>query len=342
MDLNCETMKDFPTLPPIRDDRHCDLDGAGQLYHRRGFTEIMQKIYHCRAEYINHDGNAILIYKRLHPLACKGYITSPLNIAPAVMGKGDWPVMLSHLRGFADQNNMPLHLTTTSDAAIPADFQTIQPNLLSVLTLPDTLEGRFPLYKQRQRSKVRSAIKNNADHVTLKWGDAHELKQWFTILQNLYRHKHRMITQPFSLYHHLHDKGYGHLLIAKCNHSRHILGGLFMLCDTHEWEYGWGAVSPQGQKQSIMNLLMDQAIQSAILAGAKSFNFGASPNSDSDLRFFKTRWGAQEIPLTHIFYNQQAHITDLNESYKTIRALIPYVPNPVLGLASRLAVPFLI
>ena len=152
-----------------------------------------------------------------------------------------------------------------------------------------------------------------------------DLDQWFRVLMRLYRDKHRMITQPKSLFQRLFDcPEFTKLFIAKKEDK--VIGGILILFDSNRWDYCWGAVVPEFTKFGVSSLIINEAIVGAIEAGASTFGFGSSSPTDKNLLEFKSKWGCDEISMFYHYWNHRPNNIDLSNDFQLIRNAFPYIP----------------
>jgi len=280
-------------------------------------------------------------------------ITSmPFNFYPPLIGSDNNDVAMESLIRQAKSMGGKCYVEFKSFSDISPEFrhlydiQTIQPSRVSLLTLEGEYEEQRKKYQKRFSQKLSTHWKKSVE-MNIKIESARtfeELKEWYMILLKLYRDKHKMIAQPFRLFEKLimihEEQDFSDLLIAKIQDN--IIGGIVILKDKMIWEYSWGATLEKYNHLGVNKLLLDYAIQKAILARARIFGFGSSSPTDKNLRFFKSRWGSEEHTIYYHYWNYTPKEIDLNSSYLTVRNLYSKLPLFILAHLPNLIIPHLV
>lgn len=148
-------------------------------------------------------------------------------------------------------------------------------------------------------------IKNAQTHgVQIKVGKSLEDVRAFYSLHLQTRRRQGVPIQPYHYFELLHkrliEQGLGFVLLAYENGS--CLAGAVFLHWNHTLTYKYGASTSEGLRLRPNHLIFWNAIQWGHNNGFTSLDLGRTSIDNSGLRDFKSRWGAQEIPLiyTHL------------------------------------------
>lgn len=325
------------------------LDSCTASYlNSKEFVDIVSTIYNIKPMHFTintaQGKMGIPLFFADRPFLYKKLTSMVYNFYPPLVGYGDDITALHAIIDKAGQlgNNCLIEYKTFKhiDEKVLSEInlRAYIPSVVTDLLLTDNPEDRWSCYKKRHRTNLRALIKNYGKGLIFVEADIGLLKSWFRVLQDLYRGKHHMITQPYRLYMLLIKSGIGKLFVGVDNKSGRLLGGIFILKDQDKWEYSWGATTFEGQEKGLSHLLVDYAIAEAVKNGAKVFSFGSSPVTDKNLRFFKTRWGAEEKNTYYIVNASSPPPINLENSYAFVRSFIPFIPRPVLSILSKVIV----
>ena len=179
-------------------------------------------------------------------------------------------------------------------------------HVLHTVQLESTIEE---VAEQIHHSHLRN-IKTAQDHdVQIKVGRNLEDMRTFYSLHLQTRRRQGVPIQPYHYFELLQkrliEQGLGFVLLAYEN--RRCLAGAVFLHWNHTLTYKYGASTSEGLHLRPNHLIFWNAIQWGFKNGFTSLDLGRTSIDNRGLRDFKSRWGAQEIPLiyTSLAYEPQ-------------------------------------
>jgi len=194
-------------------------------------------------------------------------------------------------------------------------------------------------YYPRLRKNLRT-LKSNAQKNGIKLREfktENELKQFYDILVKLYRDKHNMIPQPYTLFYEMYKtlgKNFK-LLIAECNNK--VIAGMLLLFFKKQVVYAYGAANQDYIAFSPGTLLIDEAIRLSSERGYEEMDFGVTSPYQEGLLNYKSNWGAEKSKLPYYYIlieSNKIPEMDYHTSYKNVRKYFKYVPIPLIKLMS--------
>jgi CelD/BcsL family acetyltransferase involved in cellulose biosynthesis len=184
---------------------------------------------------------------------------------------------------------------------------------------------RAVLYAQRNSVTVRECT---------TWTEY----ETFYRLQVRTRRRHGVPVQPKALYRGLWDlvvtAGLGFVLVAYKD-GIPLAGALFMSFNSSLC-YKYGASDARYRSLQGGSAVMWTAIQKAIAAGIRSFDFGRSERTDEGLCRFKRHWGATERPLPYTIMTKTAARFGASKLSPVVARLIQRSPEFVCTLTGQL------
>lgn len=203
----------------------------------------------------------------------------------------------------------------------------------SILQLKENPEETVKAYDSRLTKNLRT-LKRNAEKNGIEIKEAKSLKeveQFYDMMLLLYRDKHNMITQPFSLfksmYEDLSEEKKFSLLIALKNEK--VIGGMVRLYFNNRVMYAYGSSDERYKNFSPSSLLIDHTIRTESEKGNKTLDFGVTSPYQESLLNFKSSWGAVPHKLPFYYYlieDKQIVEKDYYNSYTFLRKPFKYVP----------------
>ncbi len=323
---------------------------AGSYMNAREFVSVLEHVYKIKPLHqsvMSETGITGVPAFASHSFFSGHKITSaPFNFYPPLTGEGSQQAAVKHLISLAKTKGPRCYAEYKTLDRLDGDVvnqhelaETIF-SIVSEVPLSSTIEKQRQSYKKRHRTKVNKARRELAELEIGTSRDPNDLNEWYDLMLQLYRNKHRMICQPLSLYQRLLEiESHSTLLLAREN-SR-VVGGVFLLHDSQRWDYCWGAMRADFDQRDLASLILDHAISLAIEAEAQTFGFGSSAPSDAPLLFFKQRWGCIESPAYAYYWQHTPKPIDLNSSFSLARQVIAHSPIWLLKAAPPVLVPHL-
>jgi len=190
------------------------------------------------------------------------------------------------------------------------DLQTWTGDVLHTITLnPDIDVAARQIHAMHKRN-IRVAERKS---VEIEWGREKRHMDSFYRLHLATRKRQGIPVQPRKFFdllkEHLIDQGLGFILLAKKD-ERALAAALFL-----HWRqtltYKYGASNKEGQALRANNLIFWTAIRWGCENGYTTLDMGKTDIKNTGLRTFKSRWGAQEVPLTYsILSSSGVHARD--------------------------------
>lgn len=325
-------------------------DANSSYLNQQYFVEVLERVYQIeRCHSIvgaSKSSTGVPAFKINTMLSGHKVSSMPFNFYPPLSGQKNAQAAVCQLISIAKEAGSKYYVEYKTQDLLPQTFveehalAKIPFSVTSELILQGSMNEQRRLYKNRHRTKVNRALRNEEGFEISTANDSKSLREWYDLLVRLYRDKHRMICQPFKLFQNLLQlKDCATLLIVK--HNGEIIGGLFLLHDKNRWDYSWGAMKSGYEKTGANTLLLDSAIGHALNAGAKRFGFGSSSPSDEKLMFFKQRWGCEERMVYAYYWNHNPRPIDLNQNFGLARRVYSLLPIWMLKVVPNYIVPHL-
>lgn len=201
----------------------------------------------------------------------------------------------------------------------------------------------FKSLRKNFRQNIRTACNKLDKKFKMKEIESiEELREFYKCLSKLYINKHKMVFQPFRLFRGLFEKQLAKFLIFINDDTQRILAGIVLIEDGSILHYNWGVTDPIFYKYSLNILLINELIKLCIERGIKVIDFGASPNSDNNLLFFKERWGCVHYPVYYYYTLNKPAKIDLKNSYLWARNLYSKLPKPFIRYMMPKIIPWLV
>jgi predicted N-acyltransferase len=204
---------------------------------------------------------------------------------------------------------------------------------ISTLELEADYDATVKKYKKQLRQNLRTCGRKAEQRgIAIRSMERmNDLRSFYGVLAQMYRDKHHMIPQPYSLFRELFEtfsaKNMFRLLVAKCDGN--VIGGMLLLFFKKKAVYAWGASDSSFGEYSISSLLIDAAVKLCCERRCETLDFGVTSPYQEGLLFFKERWGTTRSKLPYYYaLIKSRHVPDLDyyRSYRTLRQWFRYVP----------------
>ena len=199
---------------------------------------------------------------------------------------------------------------------------------------PDETEvsSRIKLKHFRQ---ISVAVKRG---VRIERGIDTDFIRQFYYLHTLTRRRKGIPVQPWRFFkllvQHLTQQGLGFVLLAY-QEQECVAGAVFL-----HWNktliYKYSASIEKARQLLAMDLLLWTAIQWGCKNGYKWMDMGRTDNKDEGLKYFKKRWGAEEIPLDYCIIPENILRPSLGTWMKKVQPIIQRSPPWVCRAAGEL------
>ena len=195
-------------------------------------------------------------------------------------------------------------------------------------TLP--LEADFARVSKRihamHRRNAQTAQKRG---VTLEQGCGRQELEAFYQLHLETRRRQGTPVQPWSFFENLRtqilEQGLGFILLAY--HNRTCLAAALFLHAGKTLTYKYGASSMAELALRPNDLIFWEAIRWGCENGYKLLDFGRTDFENTGLREFKSRWGAQEMPLSYTSFGRETNQSHSPYFFKVMRGVIQKSPT---------------
>jgi len=190
-------------------------------------------------------------------------------------------------------------------------------------------------FHRTQRQNIKTAEKNG---IQIERGENLDTLRVFYHLHCLTRRRQGVPVQPWRFFELLLnkviEKGSGFILLAY-KADQCLAAGLFL-----HWQqaliYKYAASDDSDQDLRPNHLLTWTAIRWGCENGYKIFDFGRTDLENQGLRTFKTRWGANEIPLTYSMVSEKSPRPTNGRITSLMNRIIRNSPPWVCRLAGEL------
>ena len=195
----------------------------------------------------------------------------------------------------------------------------------------DSVADRFHAMHRRN---IKTAKKRG---VRIKWGRERDHLREFYRLHLQTRRRQGIPIQPWRFFESvgaLLEQGLGFVLLAY--KGCECLAAAVFLHWHQTLTYKYGASSVSGLRLRPNNLLFSAAIRWACENGYKVFDMGKTDPTNTGLRSFKTRWGADETPLTYSTLSSRRSRRGNAKLEQVMRTIIRNSPTWVCRAAGEL------
>ncbi len=202
----------------------------------------------------------------------------------------------------------------------------------------DLTPGEQTVWKRTHRMHRRNIKIAQENDVRIRLGETPEHLVDFFRLHSTTRRRQGIPIQPWKYFktmqHLLFDKGHGFLLLAY--RQGLCLAGAIFLQSKETLTYKYGASLEDGLRYRPNNLLMWTAIQKGCEESLSRFDMGRTDLENTGLREFKSRWGANEMPLVYTRLNGRTNHTDDRKIMHYMHSVLQKSPTWVCRLAGEL------
>jgi len=222
------------------------------------------------------------------------------------------------------------------------DYVSHENNSILELSYED-YDHYFKSLSKNFRQNIRTSYnKLDSNFQLKKIKNLHELKQMYKIMSILYIDKHKMVFQPYSLFEKLFTQRITDFYIYKDMANDVVLASIVVSWDDAICHYSWGVTHPIYYKYSLNTLLVNELIKECYEKEIKYIDFGATPNSDKNLFFFKQKWGCIHHPVYYYYSLQKPTEIDLNQSYLLVRNIYSKLPKLFIRFMMPRVIPWLV
>lgn len=223
------------------------------------------------------------------------------------------------------------------DSSLSSNFSLVKNDhyWISGLELKPTPDESVKSYAPRLTKNLRT-LKANASKSNInvrELSSVSDLEAFYDVLVRLYRDKHNMIPQPYSLFKSLHDLGDKKFKLLVCTVDGKVIGGMVLLFFKDRVVYAYGASNPEYARFSPSTLLVDHAIRLVSSLGFRFMDFGVTSPYQDGLLAFKSSFGAlpKKLPFYyHLLSADKVPELDYHTSFKNLRKPFKFVPIPII------------
>ncbi|MDD5253478.1 MAG: GNAT family N-acetyltransferase [Candidatus Nanoarchaeia archaeon] len=329
-------------------DDYLEKNSRSSIFHTLEWKNIIEKTYNFKPLYFlainnNEVKGIICSFLTSSLIFGKKIVSTPFNFynQPLFEDEEAGNLLINKLKEIGLEEKVKyIELKALEDLKIQNNELKKHPHyFISNLKLEDTEEKIEAKYYDRLRKNLRTLRRNaEKNNIKVDFSDKEEdLKQFYNVLVKIYRDKHNMICQPYSLYKNMKEifKERFKLLTAKENDK--VIAGMILLFFKDQAVYAYGASNLKYKTLSPGTVLIDYAIKFCSKNNYKTLDFGVTSQSQTELLSFKQNWGTTEhkmpyyyIPITQKEINPPDYYTYM----KNLRKPFKYVPLPIIKLTS--------
>jgi CelD/BcsL family acetyltransferase involved in cellulose biosynthesis len=270
-------------------------------------------------------------------------VTAPFNFFGAGAAAGDeaWNDLLQQVSALAvGRRWVEIKATSPLPNRAVERFGLVAREAFLTYEVPLLDESDLELRRHpRFRTRLRSLRRTLGERIVIRSaGGEADVDRFHRLLTREYLRKHRTLPLPAALFLRAWEAfapdGGVELLLLDLD-GRLAAGAYLFRAGTREI-YQWGAYDLGLAGCNPLALLLDEAMRRALAAGRATFDLGLTARSHEGLRFFKSRWGAVERPLTwYYLLSRGERLPDVSydRSFAMARRLIAVFPA---GLARAL------
>jgi lipid II:glycine glycyltransferase (peptidoglycan interpeptide bridge formation enzyme) len=257
-----------------------------------------------------------------------------------------FPELLGTAREIADRERCDaLEIRMRDDAAVFEDerFHRLDAFVTSVVPLDPDPEKVWSAFRDRHcRREVRQAGRKG---LQARQGGAADLAPFHRLLQ-LTKKKHGVPVQPFSFFRNLwnefHPRDMIRIFVAEL--EGRPVSSLITLRQGEKQYAAYMGTDGRFMSYRPNSLLLWTAMEWGCRAGCRSFDFLRSERADERLRYFKSRWRAEEVGLSYYYYPEikgTAATVERSLKYRLLTGLLRRSPTFVSRAVGRLLYPHL-
>lgn len=277
------------------------------IFHHPAWIQLLSSTYGFVPKLISlvsSDGTikaGLPIYKVFNLIEGKRWVSMPFtDFCPPLGSETDIQSMFLNFCTLINHEPVEIRWSVSLDKNI----QQSPKYVVHKLKLSNDFDSTYKNFHQMHRRNINAAKKNG---VTTVFGSSeNEIRQYYR-LHLLTRKQQGLPTQPWKFFSILNknilQKGMGFVILAY--HDDDCLAGAVFLHWQGTLTYKYGASKKDNLSLKPNNLVMNDAIHWACSNGISIFDMGRTDLDNSGLRDFKSRWGAEEIPLTYTYINSK-------------------------------------
>jgi hypothetical protein len=280
---------------------------GANIFHQPAWSRLLVKAYGCRiwvAALLDESGlirGGVPVACVNRPLAGRSWVSLPFTDHCSPLSLSDEDAQL-FVDGLLEMNRLENHpklelrwqYPYRQPLASPAEYVFHQIELSENF---DEVIGRIhSMHNRNTRLAVRNGVK-------VELGSSLTDVREFYGLHRLTRKRQGVPVQPWRffsfLWSELIDQQHGFLLMAR--HEGRLVGGAVFLHAGDTLTYKFGASDARWFKLRPNDLIFYEGIRWGCENGYRWLDLGRTDCGNTGLREFKTRWGAQEIPLYYTY-----------------------------------------
>ncbi len=313
-------------------------NNKANIFNDKIFIDIISKIYKIEPLFQKINNlNTMLSFKVNNLFSGKKIISMPYSFYPLIFNNlSDKEVMLKMIDSAKKLgNNYYVEYKSIGNSNLKEEIKNqsihkIHTGINSLLLLKNEYTIQYQRYSKKLRQNIRTT-RRRAEEKNIKFVLAeseNDIEKFYNMLNFMFKSKHKTISQPFEIFRDifltLKPQGKADFFLAKLN--KKVLAGIVILKYNNNWTYMWGASNYDYDKLGLNTLLVDMAIQDAINAKAKSFDFGPSAINNTHLINFKTKWGCEQTDLFTYYWNKKPNENSIDESFSIARNIFSKMP----------------
>lgn len=316
-------------------DAYVAAHSKGSLYHLSEWSRLIQDLYghqeyHWRA-YQGEKLVGILPLTRLRSRLFGDYLVSLpyVNYGGAL---ADSPAIEAQLMRAAAEAAVELgcsHIEFRDVAKREGEWPARVDKVAMELELPEDAEQLWKALRSKLRSQVRRPLKEKGVEVTT--GGVELLQPFYAVFSRNMRDLGTPVY-PQAMFRRILEALPQHARIVLVTHQQQPAAAGFLLQYRNRMEIPWASSLQEFNRLGVNMLMYWHALQAAIAAGCRIFDFGRS-SIDSGTYRFKRQWGAQPRQLHWHYWlsagQELPNLTPDNPKYQLAIRTWQRLPLPV-------------
>jgi FemAB-related protein (PEP-CTERM system-associated) len=322
----------------------------GTFYHLSLWKEVLEQTYGYEPYYLaslddNNEIDGILPLVLIKsPLTGKRFVSLPFSNVCGPLGKSASVIQTLVKEAIIHTRELNCNYLELRTQGNPVEMEVMgfhrsdyfQSSIVKLSSNSSMLWSNFPDRSLRKdiRKAIRSGIKVKMDQN----GDG--LKQFYKLLLKT-RKKHGLPPQPYSFFENLWAKMYpsNYIKLLLAEYEGKIIAGLIILLYKKTVIGGY-----IGSDSHYMNLRPHQficwkAMEWGCENGFQYFDFLRTAQDNEGLKYYKKRWGSNEIETPYFYYPKPMGMTSVHENslkYRMITAFWRKIPSLVTPMGGRI------
>ncbi|MDD5178460.1 MAG: GNAT family N-acetyltransferase [Candidatus Nanoarchaeia archaeon] len=327
---------------------YLDKNPRASIFHTLEWKEIIEEVYKFKPLYFlamenNEVKGIICSFLTSSIIFGKKIVSTPFNFynQPLFENEEAGKLLINKLKEIGKKEKVKyIEIKALEDLSIQdSEMQKNAHYFISNLKLEDTEEKTEAKYYDRLRKNLRTLRRNaEKNNIKVSFSESEDdLKQFHNTLVKIYRDKHNMICQPYSLYKNMKEKFKERFKLLVAKQKDKVIGGMILFFFKNQAVYAYGASDLKYKTLSPGTVLVDYAIKHCSKSRYKTLDFGVTSQHQTELLNFKQNWGTTEhkmpyyyIPITQKEINPPDYYTYM----KNLRKPFKYVPLPIIKIAS--------